>query len=143
MIRTINHIGISVENLERSIDFYRRGFGMEVVVETRFKGERYERILALTGAEGKVALLKAGSLQIELFEFSCPFPGASVPQRPVCDHGITHFCIEVQDIEAEYKRLMQAGATFHSSPLVFGATIKATYGRDPDGNIFELMQVTE
>lgn len=140
MLKGMNHVGVSVSNLDRSIAFYRDLLGMEVVVEGVFAGERYERILALKGASGKVALLKAANMQIELFEFSCPSPRRGDPQRPVCDHGITHFCIEVADIEAEYERLKSAGVTFHCQPLDFFGAAKATYGRDPDGNAFELLE---
>jgi catechol 2,3-dioxygenase-like lactoylglutathione lyase family enzyme len=141
MIKGMNHVGISVANLERSIEFYRNALGMEVVVEKIFKGELYEKILALRGASGKVALLRHDNLQIELFEFLNPRPRAADPDRPVCDHGITHFCIEVADIERVYQHIKGAGTSFHSPPLVFPGAVKAAYGRDPDGNVFELLEM--
>jgi extradiol dioxygenase family protein len=47
---------------------------------------------------------------------------------------------------SEYERLERAGVAFHCPPqsLVdekLGESVLVTYGRDPDGNIFELMQV--
>lgn len=56
--------------------------------------------------------------------------------------GITHFCVEVSDIESEYERLKAAGASFHCPPLDFSGEAMATYGRDPDGNVFELLQMS-
>ncbi|MFL6601918.1 MAG: VOC family protein [Steroidobacteraceae bacterium] len=141
MIISLNHIGISVANLERSIAFYRDGLGMELVFEDVFEGAQYERILGLKGATGKVAVLKVGNIQIELFEFLHPPPKPNDPNRPVCDHGITHFCIEVTDIDGYYKRLNSVGATFHCAPLLFAGEGTATYGRDPDGNVFELLEL--
>ena len=87
-----------------------------------------------------VAVLKRPELELELFEFTQPQPARGDPGRPVCDHGITHFCIEVEDIEEEYERLRQAGARPHCPPLDFGAA-KATYVRDPDGNVVELLEL--
>jgi len=142
MIKSINHVGVSVSDLERSMRFYRDLLGMEVVVSTTFSGDLYSRILALEGATGKVALLKAANMQVELFEFARPTPQPGDPQRPVCDHGITHFCIEVADIDSEYARLAAAGVPFHCPPLNFFGKAKATYGRDPDGNVFEMLQMT-
>ena len=145
MIKGLEHMGLSVANMERSLKFYRDLLGMEVVEDMDFSSELYDgkygRILALENARGRVALVKKGTMQFELFEFARPTPEQSDPQRPVCDHGITHFCIEVGDIEGEYQRLKQAGVPFHCPPLDFG-TAKATYGRDPDGNVFELLEMT-
>jgi catechol 2,3-dioxygenase-like lactoylglutathione lyase family enzyme len=113
---------------------------MELVVHTTFEGEHYERILGLKGASGTVALLKLNDMQLELFEFGRPLPTALDPQRPVCDHGISHFCVEVTDIESEYERLKKAGVFFHCAPIDFHGIAKATYARDPDGNVFELRE---
>jgi glyoxylase I family protein len=145
MIKGMNHVGLSVSNLERAIEFYRDGLGLELVGLDTFEpgkeGGKYEAILGLKGATGRVALLKSGQLQIELFAFLSPPPKRSDPRRPVCDHGLTHFCIEVGEIEVEYERLKAVGATFHCPPLTFPGRAVVTYGRDPDGNVFELLQL--
>ena len=60
----------------------------------------------------------------------------------MCDHGITHLCLDVSDIDAEYARLKGAGMRFHCPPQDLGAA-RATYGRDPDGNVVELQEVME
>jgi len=142
MIKGMNHIGVSVSNLDRSIEFYRDLLGMEVVAQQTFEGERYDTILALERARGKVALLKRGNMQIEMFEFLQPSPKSGELPRTVCDYGITHFCMDVADIEGEYERLKTAGVAFNSPPVNFGIA-KVTYGRDPDGNVFELLEMSE
>jgi len=140
MITRLNHAGISVSNLGRSIQFYHDAFGLEVVVQAPFSGKLYEQILGLPGASGRVALMKNGNLQLELFEFSSPRPVSRADPRSVHEHGISHFCVEVTEIEEEYTRLVACGVSFHCAPLDFGGVAKATYGRDPDGNVFELWQ---
>jgi glyoxylase I family protein len=146
MTKSLNHVGLSVANLERAVEFYRTGFGMEIASQGAFdpetEGGRYAAILGLSNPRGRVALLKAGNLQLELFEFSHPSPERNRPDRPVCDHGITHFCVEVEDIDREHQRLVAAGASFHCRPLTFFGKATATYGRDPDGNVFELLQMS-
>jgi glyoxylase I family protein len=145
MVKGFNHIGMSVADLQRSIRFYCDGLGMRVVSQSSFQhgtqDGKYEEILGLPGATGKVALLKLETLQLELFEFSFPAPKRGDPNRPVCDHGITHFGIEVADIQQVYDRLRAAGATFHCLPLEFFGKTKATYVRDLDGNVFELLEM--
>lgn len=141
MIRSMNHVGISVANLDRSIEFYRDLLGMEVGAVSAFEGQQYERILALAGAAGRSVMLRHGNTQIEIFEFRHPQPRVGDRDRPVCDHGITHFCIEVSDIDSLYEKLRAAGTRFHCPPLNFFGIARATYGRDPDGNVFELLEL--
>ena len=137
----LNHIGISVRSLERSIEFYTDLANMSLVVQGEFEGAEYERVLGLAGARGKVALLRAPGLQLELFEFYHPQPRTKAADQPVSDHGISHFCLELDDIETEYRRLLAKGVVFHCPPVRFPRTGNtAAYGRDPDGNVFELLQ---
>ena len=140
LITGIGHVGISVADLDRSIAFYRDVLGMELVDQGPFEGERYGAILGIRGVRGDIATLRAGSLEIELFRFLVPSSRAGDPVRPVSDQGITHFCIEVTDIRAIYDRLKAAGVSFNCPPLEFPGIATATYGRDPDGNVFELME---
>ncbi len=87
-------------------------------------------------------MLKLGDSFLEVFEFSSPKPEAANPARPVCDHGITHICLEVRNLHEEYERMKAAGMNFMSSPLTQD-TGYVIYGRDPDGNVVELIEFTE
>ena len=45
----------------------------------------------------------------------------------------------MKEIEAEYRRLSEAGVPFQSEPVP-QAYVKCCYCRDPDGNIIELIE---
>ena len=140
MISGINHIGISTANLDRSLSFYRDLIGMDLIItNNQFGSTKIDTITDLKNANGRVALLRIGETQLEIFEFSTPQGKYSDPNLLVCDHGINHICFEVTEIQIEYQRLKAAGVKFHCEPLDF-PTAKATYGRDPDGNAFELRE---
>jgi len=143
MIRAIHHTAISTPDLERALGFYRDLLGFREVTGFAWgRGtETIDRITGLENSAAKVALLRLDNAFIELFEFEAPEAMRSDPRRPVCDHGITHLCLEVTDIDAEYERLSAAGMTFHTEPVSAGHGAKATYGRDPDGNVVELLEV--
>jgi len=141
MIRGINHVGICVASLERSISFYCGLLGMQLVARESFAGAQYESILALEGARGDVALLKSESLRLELFEFAHPRTEVTDSHYRVSRQGITHFCFVVDDVRREYARLSDSGVVFHCAPKCFDTTW-ATYGRDPDGNVFEMMEIS-
>jgi predicted enzyme related to lactoylglutathione lyase len=51
-------------------------------------------------------------------------------------------CLEVTDIDAEYTRLCAAGMLFHCPPQRVGDSLRVTYGRDPDGNVIELLEAS-
>lgn len=140
MIKGLHHTALSVSNLDRAIDFYCGLLGMELLGKGDFAGEVMSRVTALAGTRGRSAMLRAGGQHLELFEFSVPVPKQADTRRPVCDHGITHFCIQVTDIASEYDRLRAAGVQFHCAPQPFG-DMRATYARDPDGNVFELLEI--
>ncbi len=142
MIRGIHHTAISAVDLERSIRFYRDLMGFEEVMDfSRPEGTpNMNATHALKETSGRVVLLKAGNSMIELFQYATPTPIQADASRRLCDHGITHFCIDVDDIDAEYERLKAAGMSFHCPPVDYG-TVKTTYGRDPDGNVIELQEI--
>ena len=86
MIKAFSHTGISVTNIERSIAFYRDLFGMEGGDIHTFGdkpyNDKYDAVLGLDKACGKVASLRLGDFGLELFEFHAPEPKAGDPDRP-------------------------------------------------------------
>ena len=86
-------------------------------------------------------MLKLGDSYLEVFEFRSPAAKLRDGRRRVCDHGITHICLEVQDLHAEYDRMRAAGMEFHCPPQAQDTGF-VTYGRDPDGNVIELLEFT-
>jgi catechol 2,3-dioxygenase-like lactoylglutathione lyase family enzyme len=139
-IKAFEHVGVSVSNLERSIQFYRDMLGMQFLRQRQFSGDHYGQIMGLKSPLGKLAIMESGPMRLELFEFENPAPKIGDLERPVCDHGITHFCVEVANLDQEYERMVAGGVSFHCPPLDFPGIAKATYGRDPDGNVFELIE---
>jgi len=145
MIRGIHHTAISTSNLERALAFYRDLLGFETVAEFAWPegAELADQITGLKSSSARAAMLRAGNAFIELFEYASPPPVPGDPKRPVCDHGITHIALDVTDIDAEYARLSEAGMIFHCPPQDLGPGARATYGRDPDGNVVELQQILD
>jgi catechol 2,3-dioxygenase-like lactoylglutathione lyase family enzyme len=141
MIKGIHHTAISTGDFERALAFYRDLLGFETVSELNWPAgvELADTITGLEGSAARSVMLRTSNSSIELFEFSSPAPKPGDPKRPVCDHGITHIALEVDDIDAEYERLKASGMSFHCPPQDLGVS-RVTYGRDPDGNVLELWQ---
>ncbi len=142
MIRGIHHTAISSADLERSIAFYRDLLGFEMVMDHRWPEgtANMNATHELEETSGRVVLLRAGNAMLELFQYTTPTPRPLDTERRLCDHGIIHFCIDVDDIDMEYERLKAGGMRFHCPPVDYGS-VKTTYGRDPDGNVIELQEI--
>lgn len=145
MAMNLHHINISTPDMKRLQDFYQKAFGFEAVFVHDLEDypEEAERVIGIKDAAATTVTLKGGNVYIELFQWSNPKGRPLEPLRPY-DYGYTHLCFAVDDIDAEFKRLSDLGLPFvHESPVksVFdGKTYGSVYGRDPDGNLIEIMQ---
>ena len=144
MLLGFHHAAISTPDLNRFLEFYCGVLGCEVAWTFGWEAGSPEAD-AVTGLEdsaARAAMLKLGDSYLEVFEFSSPPVGAKSGERPVNAHGITHVCLQVQDIHHEYERLREAGMRFHCPPQAQDTGF-VTYGRDPDGNVVELLEFTQ
>jgi len=143
MIRGVHHVSISTNDFDRLVYFYRDLIGLPFATSFDWEAgnDAADRVVGLADSAVRTALLRAGNTFVEIFQYLNP-PGKDGDPRPrACDAGLTHICFDVVDIDEEHARLSAAGVEFHTAPVEIGGIVKATYGRDPDGNIFELQEV--
>ena len=143
MINGLHHTNISTPDIDRSIAFYEL-LGFSVVVRSQWAqgSDDLDRIVGLKDSAVKFALLWTGNTYLEIFEYENPVGRERDPSSRVCDHGITHICLDVTGVDEEYERLTADGMTFNTPPrTIFG--VRTTYGQDPDGNVVELQEVLE
>jgi catechol 2,3-dioxygenase-like lactoylglutathione lyase family enzyme len=141
MIRGIHHAALCARDLDRMVAFYRDVIGFTVVSEYAWdKVDLIDEIIGLKSSVAKTVMLKAGNAYLEIFEYAAPKARNTDPLRP-CDRGYTHIALDVVDIRSEYDRLVKAGMQFCREPAELG-DIRAVYGKDPEGNIVEIQEVT-
>ena len=92
------------------------------------------KLLGLRIRQREPRCFALGNTHIEIFQYLSPKGKHADPNRPACDAGPTHVAFDVVDIVSEYERLKKAGVNFHTELQTVGV-FRATYGRDPDGNI--------
>jgi catechol-2,3-dioxygenase len=121
-VRRLNHAVFYVRDLARSVDFYEKVFGFEQI----------------DGLPGRAAFLRSpladNHHDIGLFQL-----GPQAPTRPEGSIGLYHLAWEVDSITdlAAARDILQAeGALAGTSDH---GVSKSLYGRDPDGNEFEIM----
>jgi methylmalonyl-CoA/ethylmalonyl-CoA epimerase len=130
-MRKIEHIGIAVKSLEHSNDLFSKLFG-----ESSYKTEAVE-------SEGvNTSFFKVGTNKIELLEaINDDSPIAKFINKK--GEGIHHIAFEVDDIEAEVKRLTQEGFVVLNETPKKGADNKLVVFLHPkttNGVLIELCQ---
>jgi len=120
-IRRLNHAVLYVSNLDRSVEFYRKVFGFNVIAR--------QDPMAFLRAHGSTNHHDLGLLAV----------GEDAPRPPQGATGLYHLAWElgsIQELAEAREELQKAGA--YTGESDHGAT-KSLYGADPDGNEFEVM----
>lgn len=119
----LNHAVLFVADLERSVDFYSKTFGMEVMAREPRARAAFLR-LPRSGNHHDLGLFGVGT--------------ASEPKRRGAI-GLYHLAWQLNTLDelVEARRVLQDANAF-TGQSSHGAT-KSVYGADPDGNEFELM----
>ena len=146
-VTSMHHCSFVVTDIERTVDFYRRLVGLELVARAKNVSEGLGTALGVKQpeAELEIAFMKAGDTLIEFIEYVEP-KVKPCPNDPSIA-GTGHICFKVDDIHAMKRKLEDAGVKFNSEPStsreVPGKMFKWCYFRDYDGITMELLEETE
>jgi methylmalonyl-CoA/ethylmalonyl-CoA epimerase len=94
----IDHVGIVVKSIERSIDHWQTVFGYRQVTDPVTNARQKVRV---------VFLAKRGSLQVKLIEPTDP----TSPVHPLAQRGggLHHLCFRCESVDTEIARLQALG----------------------------------
>lgn len=133
----IDVITLAVSDLERSLEFYRDGLGLESsgLVGTEYPGD------AVTPA-GAAAMFKLGNgLLLMLYPRSELAKDANIALGPVHsgEFSIGHIVQSRAEVDALLADAEKAGATLTDRPHDRPWGIYSGYFRDPDGHLWEVI----
>ena len=137
MILGVDHPALAVPDMQQALDFYCGVVGFELVAEYDLPSGLMEAPFGIEKAGCKVRMIHKGGTKIELFEFEDSRAGD--PMRPVNQQGITHIALTSDDVPADYATLEAAGVAFNT-PVQGETPNQWCYGRDPFGNVVELIE---
>ena len=141
-IPSLGHVGLSVSDMRKSLEFYRDVMGMEVVLELDISDDRQARVIGVPGTKCLIAHLRLGDGVLELFEYYEPAgenKARSLRQR---DHGIVHIGFEVDDFWDRAETLKDKGVKFLGEPVEFREGVWVLYFFGPDGEVCELHDIS-
>lgn len=145
---TLNHFGVAVRDLERSIAFYRALTGREPAARGVWAGDDLGKAAGVDGrAQITWALFRLSNANIDLLQVDAPQSPAASYQ--LGQPGAMHACFEVDDLAAVFERMEAAGFRFHGpwhrvtktgDGAELGEGVVLAYFDGPDGEHLELNQ---
>jgi catechol 2,3-dioxygenase-like lactoylglutathione lyase family enzyme len=146
LVKGVDSIGLTVSDLDRSIEFYSNVLQFQKVSETEVDGESYEHLEGVFGLRMRIARMRLGEEYIELTEFLAPRGRPAPVDSRNNDRWFQHVAIIVSDMDRAYQRLRDYKVQHASSgPQVLpswnkdAGGIRAFYFRDPDGHPLEIL----
>ena len=119
---SIEHVSIRCRDIDKSVDYFERMFGAEVMLRRQLDESR------------RIVYLRIGDSMLELMEMG----PASDPVDPREHYGVHHIGIKVDDFESAYRDLQTKGADFIGEPFEPTPGIRLVFLREPNGAIIEL-----
>lgn len=144
-VQAIFHTGVTVSDLDRSIEFYQDKLGLELTLGPTevFEGDALSRGLGVPDARLRLAVFKVGEGELELLEYISPQSPVDRPM-PANTLGAMHVAFQVDDMATKVTELEERGVEFLSPPNVVTEGDlegwKWVYFKDPDGITLELIE---
>jgi catechol 2,3-dioxygenase-like lactoylglutathione lyase family enzyme len=143
------HVGLTVPDMDEARRFYCDLLGLAETETYQASGPAIDAMTGVKGVTVRTAMLEVpgGSrIQMQTFEPG----GAERTAGRMNDHGLTHLSFGVQDVHAEYRRLLAAGVKFRNEPVALRFDdpthpmngLDAVYFEDPWGLPLEFVGPT-
>jgi catechol 2,3-dioxygenase-like lactoylglutathione lyase family enzyme len=139
----VEHVGVTVSDIERSVAFYRALLGIGPFYRAIEERPYLGGIVGYPGCRLAIAdfRLPGTATFLELLQYLDP-EGERVSME-TNNPGIGHLCFVVGDLAVEYDRIRVLGGAFRSEgPVDRADGGRAAYFRDPDGFSVELQERT-
>jgi catechol 2,3-dioxygenase-like lactoylglutathione lyase family enzyme len=136
MIKTIDHIGIMTNDLQRSVEFYTEVLGFSVSARIEMDDVGFSAIF-----------VEKNGIKIELMGYRDKIPERSEGIEiklggsliPINDH----ITFSVDEIEATVTELKEKGVLFFLEPVQLEGGMKIASFKDPGGVLIELVEHPE
>lgn len=133
------HAALVTPDIDRLTGFYAMLTGIDVHRRGSFGPDpKFDLVAGIADVRFHGGWLRLANAELEFWEYDQPRT-VPVKRRSSVAPGWNHLCFESDDIAADHARLTAAGVDLHGPPQDFDKA-QVFFGRDPDGNIFEVLQ---
>src|SRR5215469_4877019 len=140
-LKRMDNVGIVVEDLERTIAFFRE-LGLELEGQAMIEGEWAGRITGLGDQQVEIAMMRTpdGHGRLELSRFLRPPAIADHRNAPVNALGYLRVMFAVNDIDDTLERLRKRGAQLVGEIVQYQDAYRLCYIRGHEGLLIGLAQ---
>ena len=142
-IHSTNHTSFTVSDHDRTVEFFTRGLGFELLSKAPRDRQAIEHITGVPGADIMVAFVQGPGHRIELIEYLSPDERQAKALRP-CDTGFAHVAFDVDDIDAAISAAREYDVKPINGPWVIdkgpNTGRRVAYLRTWDGITIELIE---
>jgi len=140
-LKRLDNVGIVVEDLEATIDFFRE-LGLELEGRATIEGEWAGRVTGLGDQRVEMAMMRTpdGHSRIELSRFLTPPVIADHRNSPVNALGYLRVMFAVDDVDETLERLRKHGAQLVGDVVQYKDAYRLCYIRGPEGLLIGLAQ---
>ena len=139
----LRHIGITVTDMDRSLELYQKHFGLEVVWDQIETGPFIDNLSDTQNIKVRTVKMKdkLGGM-LELLQYhSHPEENVENLQSKITKIGCSHVAVTVNDVDNVYKELSALGLKFNCTPqLSPNGGAKVCFCRDYDGTLIEIVE---
>lgn len=139
--RSFSHVGLTVRDFNQTVKFYWEVFGCPLV---GVSDTPPDRIRSFFGVDAPAPSLKIGWIRVpgggvlEIFHFEPQQGAVDIPWNRV---GLTHFSLNVRNLQKWYDYLVGKGVEVVSRPERSPRGHSFFFAKDCDGNLIELMDL--
>jgi catechol 2,3-dioxygenase-like lactoylglutathione lyase family enzyme len=141
MFKRMDHVGVSVKNIDKAIEFYRDVLGMEKTLDREFDSP-LAQITGLEGARARVVHMRLGDSVVELFDYKHPRGREPRPDHKQADFGLIHIGFMVEDFQKTYQDLKDRGVQFLGEPVEIRPGVFVAYFRGAEEEVCEMRAIT-
>ena len=141
MIKEIRHTGIVVDDLKKTLWFYKEKMGFKVFKHMDESGHFIDKILGIKNTMVTTVKMTLGNGQmIELLDFSSH--KKNILQSSINDIGPTHLAFTVDNIDKIYDDFLHDGVEFISTPeMSEDGGVKVVFCKAPEGTYIEFVEL--
>lgn len=140
---SLRHIGVTVTDMDRSLELYQKHFGLEVVWDQIEAGPFIDSLSGIEDIKVRTVKMKdkLGGM-IELLQYhSHPEENEENSRNKIIKIGCSHLAVTVNDVDEAYKELSALGLKFNCTPqLSPDGGARVCFCRDYDGTLIEIVE---
>ena len=140
MFKRVDHVGISVKDMEKVIAFYRDVIGMEKVFDREFD-KPMAKLIGAERVQVRIVHMKLDDSVVELFDYRHPQGRDPLPNPQQSDYGLIHIGFIVEDFWTTYRNLVDKGVTFLGEPIEIRPGVFVGYFYGAEYEVCEIREI--